>query len=74
LIKNPTGPEQKKKIKTTYSEETMHKPAILPTKAYNKEQALARTYNFMKEYENKIFDWYVIGGRWHNLLAPKINE
>ncbi len=28
----------------------------------------------MKEYENKIFDWYVIGGRWHNSLAPKINE
>lgn len=52
----------------------MHKPVILLTKAYSKEQALARTYNFMKDYENKVFDWYVIGGRWHNTLAPRLIE
>ncbi len=52
----------------------MHKPVILLTKANSKQQALGRVHRFMKDYENKVFSWFVIGGRWHNTFAPKLNE
>lgn len=52
----------------------MHKPVILLTKANFRLQALDRVYKFMKDYENKVFSWFVIGGGWHNTFAPKLNE
>jgi len=52
----------------------MHKPVILLTKANSKQQALDRVKRFMKDYENIVFSWFTIGGRWHNTLAPKLNE
>ena len=52
----------------------MHTPVILLTKARWRHEAIGRVYDFMEDYENKLFDWYTIGGRWHNSLAPKLKE
>ena len=50
----------------------MHKGVILLVKAENKEDALEQVENFMEPYGNGlVWDWYQIGGRWNNTLAPK---
>jgi hypothetical protein len=48
----------------------MHKGVILITQASDKYEALTQVRQFMDGYENDVWDWYAIGGRWHNLLAP----
>jgi len=49
---------------------TMHKCVILLTKADTAKQAIHNTVDFLEPYGNgKIWDFYVIGGRWSGLLA-----
>ncbi len=49
----------------------MHKGVVLLTKADTREDALANVETFMENYgEGKVWDWYTVGGRWHNALAP----
>lgn len=54
----------------------MHSGIILLTKATEKDEALININTFLEDYYNVIFDYYNIGGRWHNILAPKdkLNE
>lgn len=48
----------------------MHKGTILLTDAETREQAISQIREFMEEYgDDKVWDWYVVGGRWHGLLA-----
>lgn len=50
----------------------MHKGVILLVKADDKEDALQEVENFMEPFgEGQVWDWYQIGGRWNNTLAPK---
>ena len=50
----------------------MHKGVILLVKADSKEDALIQVTDFMESYgEGDVWDWYSIGGRWNNSLAPK---
>lgn len=49
----------------------MHKGVILLVKAESRDEAISRVENFLERYGNSIvWDWYQIGGRWHNTLAP----
>lgn len=53
----------------------MHKGVILLVQAEDKEDALDRVKDFMEPYgEGDVWDWYAIGGRWSNTLAPKNEE
>ena len=52
----------------------MHKGVILLVKANDKEEAIDRANSFIGGYENDVWDWYVIGGRWSGLLNPKSKE
>ncbi len=48
----------------------MHKGTILLCKAVNRESAVSEIREFMECYgESKVWDWYVIGGRWTGLLC-----
>ena len=50
----------------------MHKGVILLVKADNKEDAIDKVTEFLEPYgDGDVWDWYSIGNRWHNLLAPK---
>ena len=50
----------------------MHKGVILLVKASDKEEALSEVESFLEPYgEGDVWDWYQIGGRWNNTLAPK---
>lgn len=50
----------------------MHKGIILLTKAENREEAISEIRSFLEPYGNDVvFDYYKIGGRFHNTLAPK---
>jgi len=50
----------------------MHKGNILLVKSNDKESALEKVNEFLEPYGNgKEWDWFAIGGRWHNSLAPK---
>lgn len=49
----------------------MHSPVILLTKAENRNEAQSNVEIFMDQYHLKVWDWYSIGNRWHNALAPK---
>ena len=50
----------------------MHKGVILLTKASDKEEALDSVREFLENYgDGDVWDWYQIGGRWSNTLAPK---
>jgi hypothetical protein len=49
----------------------MHKGIILLVKATDREDATEQVREFMEPYGNgKVWDWYVIGGRWSNILIP----
>lgn len=55
----------------------MHKGVILLVKAENKTEALSLVESFLEPFgDGKEWDWYAIGGRWSNTLAPanKIKE
>ncbi len=49
----------------------MHKGVIILVKAEDRDEALTKVDNFMEQYQNEVWDWYSIGNRWHNTLAPK---
>jgi len=49
----------------------MHYLLILINKAENEETALNNVENFLELFEGDLFDYYQIGGRWNNYLAPK---
>ena len=50
----------------------MHKGVILLVKTLDKEEALNEVESFLEPYgEGDVWDWYRIGGRWNNTLAPK---
>lgn len=48
----------------------MHKCVLLLSKSSSKEEALEQVSEFMGNYQDKVFDWYSIGNRWNNILAP----
>lgn len=49
----------------------MHKGVILLTKASDREEALNKVVEFLEPYgDGDVWDWYQIGGRWQNTLAP----
>jgi hypothetical protein len=55
----------------------MHKGVILLTEANTRDDAIDRVTKFLEPYgDGRVWDWYQIGGRWHNTLAPedKLNE
>jgi len=50
----------------------MHKGVILLVKAEDRDDALDKVNDFMEPYgEGDVWDWFSIGNRWHNTLAPK---
>lgn len=50
----------------------MHKGVILLTKASYKDEAISNVQAFLEPYgDGDVWDWYQIGGRWQNTLAPK---
>lgn len=50
----------------------MHKGVIILVKASNRDNAISKVEKFLEPYgEGKVWDWYSIGNRWHNTLAPK---
>lgn len=48
----------------------MHTRIAMLVKAENKEEAKEYIDSFLEEYRDDVFDWYQIGGRWTNALAP----
>ena len=52
----------------------MHKGIMLIVKSDNKEEALERARNFLEEYQDQVWDWYAIGGRWTQTLCPKYTK
>lgn len=49
----------------------MHKGVILLVKADDRGDALDKVNEFMEPYgEGDVWDWFSIGNRWHNTLAP----
>lgn len=50
----------------------MHKGVILLTKATSRKEAEDNINEFLEPYgDGDVWDWYSIGNRWHNALAPK---
>ena len=50
----------------------MHKGVILLVKSTDREEILSEVEKFMEPYgDGNVWDWYRIGGRWNNTLAPK---
>lgn len=52
----------------------MHKGVILLVKATNREEATDQANEFMEGYQNEIWDWFVIGGRWSGTLNTLNNQ
>jgi hypothetical protein len=52
----------------------MHKGVMLLTKASDRDEAVSNVENFLEDYKNHVWDWYVIGGRWSGTLNAKATE
>lgn len=52
----------------------MHKGVILIVKAQDKDETISLAKEFLESYKDDVWDWYQIGGRWQNALAPKGKE
>ena len=53
----------------------MNKGVILLTKASNEDEAVSNVREFLEDYgDSKVWDWYVVGGRWSGTLNPKTKE
>lgn len=49
----------------------MHKGVIILVDAENRQDAIEKVENFLEGYgDGRVWDWYSIGNRWHNVLAP----
>lgn len=49
----------------------MHKGVIILTEAQDKWEAESNVESFLEPYgDGRVWDYYVIGGGWHNALAP----
>jgi len=46
----------------------MHKGIIMLTKANTTEEAQSNVESFLEQYQDQVWDWYVIGGRWSGVL------
>jgi hypothetical protein len=44
------------------------------TRASTGDDAIDHVEEFLEKYRDKCYDWYAIGGRWSNLLAPMYDE
>lgn len=50
----------------------MHKLVILLVESNSRKDAIEKTENFLNNYgDNKVFDYYRIGGQWESILAPE---
>lgn len=47
----------------------MHFLSFLIVKADSREEAIGRARDFLEEYQNQVWDWYVIGGRWSGYIT-----
>jgi hypothetical protein len=47
----------------------MHFLSFLIVKADSREEAVRRARDFLEEYQNQVWDWYVIGGRWSGYIT-----
>lgn len=47
----------------------MHFLSFLIVKADSREEAVIRARDFLEEYQNQVWDWYVIGGRWSGYIT-----
>ena len=53
----------------------MHKGVICLTQATDKDEAISNVESFLENYgDGKVWDWYVIGGRWSGTLNAKNHE
>lgn len=52
----------------------MHKGQIFLTKASDRDEAVGNVREFLDEHQDRVWDWYVIGGRWSGHLNPKSEE
>lgn len=53
----------------------MHKGILLLTKATDKDEAKSNVESFLEGYgDGKVWDWYVIGGRWSGVLNKSAVE
>lgn len=52
----------------------MHKGQIFLTKASDRDEAISNVREFLDEHQDRVWDWYVIGGRWSGNLNPKSEE
>jgi len=47
----------------------MHFLSFLIVKADSREEAIGRARDFLEKYQNQVWDWYVIGGRWSGYIT-----
>jgi hypothetical protein len=47
----------------------MHKAVILLIETGNRAAAIQKAKDFMEPFYEKVWDWYVIGGRWTGILT-----
>jgi hypothetical protein len=52
----------------------MHKAVLCLTKAESGEDAISNVEGWLAQYQDDVFDWYQIGGRWSGLLNQKSKE
>jgi len=52
----------------------MHKGVILIVEARASEDAISSARDFLEGYQDTVWDWYVVGGRWSCSLAPMSKE
>lgn len=48
----------------------MHKGVIILVKANDRYDAYKNTVEFLESYQDTVWDWYQIGGRWSRTLNP----
>lgn len=52
----------------------MHKGIILLTKAEDQDDARINAESFLEQYQDQVWDWYSLGGRWCSTLNPKTSQ
>jgi len=51
----------------------MHKGVMLIVKAEDKVSAEKQANSFMEGFQNQVWDWYEVGGRWEGTLSKSSN-